>query len=163
MIVAPPSYHELRTRVVDALGPDRKPLLIGLDGRDGHGKTSAACWLAWQLGMPAIYLDLFLRRNEVPAPIGWRSDDLSRCLAARNDQPIIIEGILLLDVMDGLNKSLDYLIFVEKVDPPHPRDRSLDDDLVDPREFALSNQVSRYFHRRVPLARADVRLVWSEG
>jgi pantothenate kinase-related protein Tda10 len=46
VIVAPSTYAELLPRVAAALGPDRKPLLIGFDGRDGGGKTTSAnCWL----------------------------------------------------------------------------------------------------------------------
>jgi hypothetical protein len=33
------------------------------DGVDGGGKSSLASWLAWQLGMPAVQLDLYLTSN----------------------------------------------------------------------------------------------------
>jgi uridine kinase len=41
----------MRTRVRDALGfPDeRRPILIGIDGFDGSGKSSLAEWMSWQL------------------------------------------------------------------------------------------------------------------
>jgi uridine kinase len=42
------------------LGPDRFPLIVGIDGRWGAGKSSLASWLAWQLGMPSVHLDLYI-------------------------------------------------------------------------------------------------------
>src|SRR4051794_35498702 len=94
---APPAYLELRERLHEALGPDRKSLLIGLDGRDGAGKSSLAAWLSWQLGMSAVYLDLFMRQGR---PVSWRTDDLQRAIDSRlgrdPPRPLIVEGILLL-------------------------------------------------------------------
>jgi hypothetical protein len=160
VITAPSKYLDLHTKVCAALGPYRNPILLGFDGRDGEGKTSAATWLAWQLGMPTIHLDLFIRQSESDGAISWRTDDLARCLQARGRKPIIIEGVLLLEALSAIERSPDYLVFVEKAKPQHSRDRSLDDDLEDPREFALSNQISRYFERCNPSARADFKLLW---
>ena len=64
----------LLRKVQDAMGPDRLPLLIAIDGADGIGKSSLASWLAWQLGAPAIYLDLYVIRGS--NPLRWRSDEL---------------------------------------------------------------------------------------
>jgi hypothetical protein len=64
MLIAPTQYVEMRGRVSTALGLDRRAILVGVDGRDGHGKTSAALWLAWQFGMPALHLDLFSELHE---------------------------------------------------------------------------------------------------
>jgi uridine kinase len=163
MITAPSIYTELRQRVSDALGPCRNPIIIAFDGRDGHGKTSAANWLAWQFGMPAISLDLFLRQSS--GALSWRADDLVRCLEAREKKakPIIVEGVLVLDALAAIEKSPDYLVFVEKMEPMRIRDRSQDDDLKDPREFALSNQISRYFERCNPASRANFKLAWTEN
>ncbi len=43
-LLAPPGYLELRVRLREAMGfPDhRRPLLIGIDGVDGSGKSSLA-------------------------------------------------------------------------------------------------------------------------
>jgi 2-phosphoglycerate kinase len=61
-----PSSGELLRRVQDALGPNRKPLLIAIDGPDGVGKSSLASWLAWQLGAPSLHLDLYMIRDSKP-------------------------------------------------------------------------------------------------
>jgi hypothetical protein len=156
--VALPEYDGLLTKVLSALGPDWKPLLVGIDGREGTGKTSLSNWLAWQLGMPAIHLDLFLNQSEIPAPIQWRVSDLDRCIKARGDRPLIVEGVLLLDALDQVGRSPDFLIFVDEQPAPLTRVRPPDFNLIDTREFSLGNQVTAYFSRRSPADRADFRL-----
>jgi 2-phosphoglycerate kinase len=63
------------------LGPDRLPLIIGIDGRSGAGKSSLASWLAWQLGMPSVHLDLYVERDS--EPLSWRYEVLARVITAR--------------------------------------------------------------------------------
>jgi pantothenate kinase-related protein Tda10 len=53
-----PGSEELLDRIKTALTPDRLPLLIAIDGASGCGKSSLASWLAWQLELPAVQLDL---------------------------------------------------------------------------------------------------------
>src|ERR1700704_3718351 len=115
---APLEYENLRRMLRAALGPDRKPLLIGIDGRDGVGKTSLSNWLAWQLGMPVIQLDLFVIRREIPGPIGRRVNDLDRCIKARGDRPLIVEGVLLLDALEEVGRAPDFLVFVDEHPAP---------------------------------------------
>jgi hypothetical protein len=153
--IASAEYETLLTEVQGALGLERKPLLFGIDGKAGVGKTSLSNWLAWQLGMPAIHLDLFVVRNVVAGPIARRVTDLGRCMTARGDRPIIVEGVLLLEALDEVGRSPDFLIFV---DEQPSRVRPPDNDLIDTREFSLANQVDRYFSRRSPADSADFRL-----
>jgi uridine kinase len=72
------------------VGPGRRPILIGIDGRDGHGKSSAASWLAWQFGMPALHLDLFSNLHEFERAMEWRSSDLASSFSARLERPLIV-------------------------------------------------------------------------
>jgi hypothetical protein len=163
MLAAPSSYAALHAKVSEALGPGRRPILIGLDGRNGHGKTSAASWLAWQFGMSSLHLDLFIDEQKAEGAIcNWRTADLARCIKSRGAKPLVIEGVLLLDVLSAIQKTPDLLVVVEKSDPPRIRDRSLDDDLIDRRAFSLSHQITRYFERRRPSDLADFKLVWAE-
>src|SRR5260221_11403008 len=76
LLVAPPQYLDVRIRIRDALGfpNDRRPLLIGVDGLDGAGKSSLAAWLSWQLEMPTINLDLYIIRDT--EPVAFSSDHL---------------------------------------------------------------------------------------
>jgi hypothetical protein len=80
--MAIPRSEELLDRINQALTPDRLPLLIAIDGADLSGKSSLASWLAWQVGMPAAQLDLYLTCLH---PIQWRSEDLARVVAKRID------------------------------------------------------------------------------
>jgi pantothenate kinase-related protein Tda10 len=108
-----PRSDELLDRINEALTPNRLPLLIAIDGADGCGKSSLASWLAWQLGMPAIQLDLYLTSLE---PIGWLTADLERVVARRLDRarplPVIIDGVLALDALDQIERKVDFLVFV---------------------------------------------------
>lgn len=92
---APEEYKSIFAGVRADLGfpKERKPLLIGVDGIDGAGKSSFASWLSWQLELPAVNLDLYVVRGS--SPIRWRSDDLRRVLEARQElqRPVICEGI----------------------------------------------------------------------
>jgi hypothetical protein len=166
MKTAPTEYSSLLESVSAFIGPNRAPTIIGFDGEGGAGKTSAALWLAWQLGIPALHLDLFTRTpTEKATPINWRFDDLNRCVASRgNDRCLIIEGVLLLDALTEVQgRKLGYLVFVENIRPPtaHVRPRT-DSELKDAREFSLTNQVARYFGRAKPKERANFVLSWQE-
>ena len=165
MRTAPPCYAALHAKVSEALGPDRRPIIIGLDGRNGHGKSSAASWLAWQFEMTTIHLDLFIeeQKSEGGAICKWRTEDLARCIESceAKQQPLVIEGVLLLDVLSIIQKTPDLLVVVEQFDPLRRRDRSQDDDL-DQRESSLCPQITKYFEgRRLPDT-ADFKLVWTD-
>src|SRR5262249_60969949 len=98
-----PGSEELLAHVKQALTPNRLPLLIVIDGADGSGKSSLASWLAWQLGMPAVQLDLYLTCLD---PIQWLVNDLSRVVARRIDRgrPVIVDGVLALDALDQIRR-----------------------------------------------------------
>ena len=92
----------------------RRPLLIAIDGADGIGKSSLASWLAWQLGMPAVHLDLFLTSLH---PIQWLTADLKRAVDRRLDlkRPVIVEGVMVLDALDQIGRKADFVVHVEGV------------------------------------------------
>jgi len=83
MKVSLPRSDFLLDRIKEALTPNRLPLLIAVDGADNAGKSSLASWLAWQLGMPAVQLDLYLTSLR---PIQWLAEDLARVVACRLDR-----------------------------------------------------------------------------
>jgi hypothetical protein len=96
MIKSPlPESVALLEKVHECLGPNRLPLLIAIDGADGVGKSSLASWLAWQLGAPAVYLDLYVIRDS--NPLRWRTDELRRIVNRRlvdHAAPLVVEGIM---------------------------------------------------------------------
>ncbi|TWB86821.1 hypothetical protein FBZ93_1262 [Bradyrhizobium macuxiense] len=154
--VATAEHEELLTALQSALGPSYVPLLIGIDGAGGVGKTHLSNWLGWQLGLPVIHLDLFTIRSDVPAPIARRDADLDRCIKARGKAPLIVEGVLLLDALAEVDRNPDFLAFLDE--PSVKRVRPPDSDLIDTREHSLANQVRAYCSRRSPADQADFRL-----
>ena len=107
-----PRSHELLQELQKELGPNRKPLLIGIDGADGVGKSSLASWLAWQLGMPTVHLDFYLVHGSEPQT--WMVKEIDRMIGQRIDgeRPMIIEGTFLLDVLEQIEWQPDFLIYV---------------------------------------------------
>lgn len=103
---------ELLARIKQALTSKRLPLLIAIDGADDSGKSSLASWLAWQLGMPAVQLDLYLTGTK---PVQWLATELARVVAHRldNDRPVIIDGVLVLDALEQIGRKPDFLVFVK--------------------------------------------------
>ena len=149
LLAAPPSYLEVRNRLRDALGfpNERRPLLIGIEGLDGSGKSALAAWLSWQLDMPAVHLDLYVVRGS--NPLTWRTDDLARVVDARRSlaRPVIVEGILLLNAMDAINRKPDFLVFVEK----------------DQHQSTMEERVVSYLSKHNPQTTADYVLRWSSA
>jgi uridine kinase len=107
-----PGSEALLDQIKQALTPNRLPLLIAIDGADGVGKSSLASWLAWQLGMPAVQLDLYLTNLD---PIHWLTADLGRAISRRLDRgrPVIVDGVLALDALDQIKRKADFLVYVE--------------------------------------------------
>src|SRR4051812_25373174 len=119
---APASWNNLAERAWAALDfPGRLPILIGIDGLPGAGKSSLASWLAWQLGMKAVHLDLYLTGTGPPP--SWRVDDLRRVIEARARlaRPVIVEGIMLLDALGAVERTPDFLAYVEREEPSDSR------------------------------------------
>jgi hypothetical protein len=111
---------ELLRTLQRKLGPDRPPLIIGIDGRWGAGKSNLASWLAWQLGMPSVHLDLYIERDS--DPLSWRYEDLTRVITARLalKHPIIVEGICLCQPLQAIDRDPDYWVWVENLGGPKP-------------------------------------------
>ena len=133
---------ELLEKVQARLGPDRLPLLIAIDGPDGVGKSSLASWLAWQLGAPAIHLDLYVIRDS--EPLRWKTDELSRLVNRRigeRRKPMIIEGIMVLDALQAIGWKPDFLAYLNGEG-----------------SYSLSERLAAYRARCRPEQRADVRM-----
>jgi hypothetical protein len=132
----------LLEQVQERLGPNRLPLLIAIDGADGLGKSSLASWLAWQLGAPAVYLDLYLIKDS--NPLQWCTDELRRILSARlvdHAGAVVVEGIMVLDALGAIGRNPDFLIHL---DGEGGR--------------LLSSRLAAYRARHSPEQRADFRL-----
>lgn len=107
-------YGALYAVVRDALGPQRLPLLIGIDGANGAGKSSTASWLAWQFGMETIHLDLYT--DDGTRALATFASEVARLIDRRLNQselPTIVEGILLLEALAKIDRKPDVLVFVD--------------------------------------------------
>ena len=138
-----PGSEALLQEIDERLGPDRSPLLIAVDGEDGVGKSSLASWLAWQLGVPTVHLDLFVIQDR--HPLQWRTGDLQRAVATRLDphgtapgRPLVIEGVMLLAALSGIGRKPDYLVY-----------------LTGEGSHGLSDRLADYRARYEPLKHAD--------
>jgi hypothetical protein len=101
-------------KVQERLGPNRLPLLIAIDGADGVGKSSLASWLAWQLGAPAVHLDLYVIRDS--DRLRWRSDELRRIVETRlveHAKPLVVEGIMVLHALSAIGRKPDFLVCLD--------------------------------------------------
>jgi uridine kinase len=130
---------QMLEKVQARLGPDRLPLLIAIDGPDGLGKSSLASWLAWQLGTPAIYLDLYVIKGS--EPLQWRTEELSRVVSERLDnrrKPVVVEGIMILDALRAIDRKPDFLVYLRGEG-----------------SYALSDRLRAYRARCQPEQRAD--------
>lgn len=145
-----PRSEELLSRVKERLGPNRAGLTIGVDGPDGVGKSSLASWLSWQLGTPTVHLDLYIVRNRKPGrPLEWRTEEVTRIIGARIDaampRPVVVEGIILLDVLGAIQRTADFLVYVHGEGSRH-----------------YSAALADYCARWKPEARADFTLAGFE-
>jgi len=107
-------YARLYDAVSARLGPQRLPLLIGIDGANGSAKSSTASWLAWQFGMEAIHLDLYT--DDGTRALTVFAGEVARLIERRVDRekfPTVIEGILLLEALAAVGREPDILVFVD--------------------------------------------------
>jgi uridine kinase len=122
-------------------------MIIGIDGRDGMGKSSLANWLGWQLGIPAYSLDDYFYAS--PQPHAWRTEELIRITNARlvNGRPVIVEGIFLLEALAAIEANPGYLIFVENEHGGASK--------------GWQQQLEAYFEAFRPRSRANFVVSWS--
>jgi hypothetical protein len=144
---ASPSWVKAVELVWGAVGLiERRPILIGVDGLPGAGKSSFASWLAWQLGMKAVHLDLYIEPSGLPP--SWRTEDLRRVLDARLSlgRPVVVEGVMLLDVLEKLAREPQS--YIEKEEAT---------------DSALAEHVFRYLERCQVPQRAEIIVQWSSA
>jgi hypothetical protein len=87
--------------------------------------------------MPAVHLDLFLRRS---GKVEWFGEELQRVIHSRVDRscPVILEGVLALDAVAEIGCTPGFLIVVEGVGG-----------------ISLAPHIAAYRERQKPHVRAD--------
>lgn len=88
-----------------------RPLLVGIDGIDGVGKTSLSKKIE-TLGYFRISLDDFIKKKSGGYFEFVNYKKLMKMLISKNGQPIVIEGVLLLKILEKINVSLNYFVYV---------------------------------------------------
>lgn len=93
---------------------NKQPHIIGIDGEDGAGKSKKiAPFLRERLGGTVLSLDSYLEKDRGGYIEHLHYDVLRQDLLAltQKSKPVIIEGIMLLDVLEKVDVSQDYLIY----------------------------------------------------
>ena len=108
-------YRDLFEKLRQVVLPWRR-LTIGVDGRDGTGKSTLARYLAFKLGMPALETDMFLIQLGPPAV--YRTDDLGKVIEYRHqrNRPVLVEGVFLLSTLKKLGLAPDFFVYVESAE-----------------------------------------------
>jgi hypothetical protein len=126
------------------IGPLNKPM-----ERIGQIYETAEEALGSADEMPGIHLDMYIVRDS--EPLVWRFDDLARALEgaqfAPPRRPVIVEGILLLRVLQEIGRVPDFHVFVDK----------------DGHEGCMQEHLATYFSRYRPTDRANYVLRWSSA
>ena len=108
----PLQYACLADFLLPKVLPWRK-LTIAIDGVDGAGKSTLARFLSWQLEMPEIETDFFLRDDQ-RMPVHDTSS-LATLVQARhkNNRPLIVEGVFVLRQLGAIGVNPEFLIRVQ--------------------------------------------------
>lgn len=112
--------------VVTALKPllcDLPPKIIGIDGRNGVGKTTLGRYLAWRFNVTLIESDLFAIAGSVIR--GYHLGEIDRIVQLRLEKPrpVLIEGVALLRLLKQLKRRADFLVYCKS-------DNSESDDVL---------------------------------
>lgn len=102
------------------------PVLVGIDGRPGAGKSKLARSLGKRLSARVVSLDELLRKRQGCYVRALRLPQLHSALAQSGT--IIVEGACLLRALDRIDKEPDLLIYVKRLN----RGRWLDEDELAP-------------------------------
>lgn len=110
---------------------NKKLLNIGIDGKDGVGKTKLASELSRYIGIKVISLDDYIEKNQDRYVSALKLNKLS--MAFKNVQGIIaIEGVCLLAATKHLGIELDEHIYIKRMN----HGLWADEDVCCPKESA---------------------------
>lgn len=131
--------------VSEALAPTMRGLpgvIVTIDGRDGVGKTTLGRFLAWYFNVTLIETDLFL----IPAQdyLIHLDDQVNRIVERRitSNQPVIVEGIAMLQLMKRINRVPDFSVYVTS-----PQRSSSE---------AMVERLAKYEEEFVPATKANI-------
>jgi hypothetical protein len=116
MPIRPPVFDEAAQKLAPLLA-NLPPKVVAVDGRSGAGKTTLARFLSWYFNSSLVELDLFLAEGGLVR----READVERIVKFRLGLhlPVIVEGLLILDVLDSIGVKPDYTLYVRNADRPN--------------------------------------------
>jgi hypothetical protein len=107
--------NALISRIKECL-QSKQPLVVGIDGASGAGKTSFAKLLCNELNGKHIEVDSYLHQHRGEYVSHLRLEILRKDVAASVEPVSLIEGVCLLDILERIQITLDVLIYVKRVD-----------------------------------------------
>jgi uridine kinase len=90
-----------------------KNFIVGIDGKDGSGKSRLAKELSEKLSAKVIELDHFMERNQGQYVSALRTKELLEAICQASGI-IIVEGVCLLAALKRLSIKLDALVYVKR-------------------------------------------------
>ena len=88
--------------------------LIGIDGKDGSGKSYLCDQVSAELNLPAVHLDDFVERHKGGYLEHMQLDQLASAISGRT-AAILVEGVCLLQVLARVGVRPDFLIYVKRM------------------------------------------------
>lgn len=89
---------------------------IGIDGKDGSGKTTLAQVIAAAIGGIVVSLDDYVEKNRGGYVPHLRVTEINAKIN-KEARPIVIEGVCLLAATERIGIKLERLVYVKKVSP----------------------------------------------
>lgn len=137
------------------LAPMRSASIIAIDGDSGAGKSELADELCRKLNGTHIEIDRFLSGNGARYLEQLDKPGLIDRIESSLNSPIILDGILMLDLLDAVGKKADHFVFGICL-PPGGReiDRYLPANADLPKN-KITRELVIYYRNRSPWLKAD--------
>lgn len=132
------------------LAPLRGRKIIGIDGDQGSGKSTLALELREALGGNIIELDTYLLGDNRPYVSQLQIGRVKNLLSPNQQEPQIIEGVMLLEVLELLGITADALIFAKLVQEGSWQYKDFLRPRVNLPKARLTREIAEYYRSRKP-------------
>ena len=137
----------------------REASVVAIDGDEGSGKTQLAAELQKNVGGDVISIDDFLIGNGMSYTKQFNANAFRACLKDKNARPLIIEGVLLLDILEREHLTADRYIFAKCIQQGQWQYEQYRSATANLPKSKLTREIAEYYRRRKPFERADVLTV----